>query len=63
MREMAGLTVIGAALIGNAVICGVLSIPNGRYESRMVWLAVFALFLAIADTISRRSLASAGKAD
>jgi hypothetical protein len=58
LREMAGLVLIGAALIGNAVICGVLSNPNGRYESRIVWLAVFALFLAIADRISRRSPAS-----
>lgn len=49
LREMAGVILIGAALIGNAVICGVLSNPNGRYESRVVWLAVFALFLAIAD--------------
>ena len=54
MREMAAVILIGAALIGNAVICGVLSNPNGRYESRMVWLAVFALFLALADHFSRR---------
>lgn len=54
LREMAGVTLIGAALIGNAVICGVLSNPSARYESRMVWLAVFALFLALADWLSRR---------
>jgi len=60
LREMAGLILIGAALAGNAVICGVLSNPNGRYESRMVWLAVFALFLAAADAISRRFPTPAG---
>jgi hypothetical protein len=31
------------------VICGVLSNPNARYESRMVWLAVFAAGMALAD--------------
>ncbi len=48
-REAAGLMLIGAALLGNAVICGVLSNPNARYESRMVWLAVFAAGMALAD--------------
>ncbi len=48
-REAAGLVLVGAALLGNAVICGVLSNPNDRYESRMVWLAVFAAGLALAD--------------
>jgi hypothetical protein len=48
-REATGLLMIGAALLGNAVICGVLSNPNARYESRMVWLAVFAVALAVAD--------------
>jgi hypothetical protein len=58
LREMAGVTLIGAALIGNAIICGVLSNPSARYESRMVWLAVFALFLAFADWLSRRRIAA-----
>jgi hypothetical protein len=58
LREMAGVTLIGAALIGNAIICGVLSNPSARYESRMVWLAVFALFLALADWLSRRPKAA-----
>jgi hypothetical protein len=48
-REATGLLLIGAALLGNAVICGALSNPNDRYESRMVWLAVFAAGLAAAD--------------
>lgn len=50
-REVAGLMLVGAALLGNAVICGVLSNPNARYESRMVWLAVFAAGLAVADWV------------
>lgn len=48
-REATGLLLVGAALLGNAVICGALSNPNDRYESRMVWLAVFAAGLAAAD--------------
>jgi hypothetical protein len=66
-REAAGLTLIGAALLGNAVICGVLSNPNARYESRMVWLAVFAAGVALADwaqrvDITRRAARPAGGA-
>ncbi|HEY3777985.1 MAG TPA: hypothetical protein VGL35_07990 [Rhizomicrobium sp.] len=34
-----------AALIGNAVICGVLSGPHDRYQSRLVWLAPFVLLV------------------
>ena len=60
-REAAGLVLIGGALLGNAVICGVLSNPNDRYESRVVWLAVFALGLAAAEAISRRFPSSIAK--
>lgn len=31
------------ALLGNAFICGALSNPNHRYQSRIAWIAVFAL--------------------
>lgn len=34
------------ALIGNAFICGVLSNPHDRYESRLIWLAVLACVVA-----------------
>jgi len=34
-----------AALIGNAIICGVLSGPHDRYQSRLIWLAPFAVAL------------------
>jgi hypothetical protein len=33
------------ALIGNALICGVFSGPHGRYQSRLMWLPVFAVVL------------------
>jgi hypothetical protein len=39
-----------SALVGNAVVCGVLSGPHDRYQSRLIWLAPFALFLAIAGS-------------
>lgn len=35
------------ALIGNAAICGAFSNPHDRYQSRLVWLAPFALTLAL----------------
>jgi hypothetical protein len=36
------------ALVGNAVVCGVISDPHDRYGARMVWIAVFAIALAAA---------------
>lgn len=43
-----------AALLGNALICGALSNPHARYQSRLVWLPVFAL--ALLGTEKRFSL-------
>jgi hypothetical protein len=37
------------ALIGNAVICGALSNPHDRYQSRLMWLVPFALVLIVGD--------------
>lgn len=37
------------ALLGNAVICGVLSNPNDRYQNRLIWLAVLAAALVAAE--------------
>lgn len=34
------------ALMGNAIICGALSNPHDRYQSRIMWLPTFALVLA-----------------
>lgn len=37
------------ALLGNAVICGVLSNPNDRYQNRLIWVAVLAAALALSQ--------------
>lgn len=37
------------ALAGNAAICGALSNPHDRYQSRLVWLAPFGLALIVGD--------------
>ena len=45
-RDRASTTVLALvllALIGNAFVCGALSNPNDRYQSRIGWLAVAAL--------------------
>lgn len=34
-----------AALIGNALICGTLSGPHDRYQSRLIWLGCFAVMI------------------
>jgi hypothetical protein len=48
---LAGFVLV--VLIGNAAICGALSIPNARYQSRVVWLAPFALAIAAAGVRRR----------
>jgi hypothetical protein len=35
------------ALLGNAVICGVISGPHDRYGSRLVWIATFTVMIAV----------------
>lgn len=37
-----------AALLGNAIVCGTLSGPHDRYQSRLMWLASFAVILSLA---------------
>jgi hypothetical protein len=37
------------ALIGNAVVCGALSNPHDRYQSRLIWIVPFALALLAAQ--------------
>ena len=34
-----------AALIGNAIVCGAMSGPHGRYQSRLMWTPLLALVL------------------
>jgi hypothetical protein len=39
---------VSFALLGNAVICGVISGPHDRYGARLVWIATFTVLLAAA---------------
>jgi hypothetical protein len=41
------------ALLANAFVCGALSDPHDRYGARMIWLAGFAVALALAHAIDR----------
>jgi hypothetical protein len=49
-RRIDDLTLLAAtvalALLGNAVICGVISGPHDRYGARMVWVATFVALIA-----------------
>jgi hypothetical protein len=51
-RRHDDLTLLAAtvtlALLGNAVICGVISGPHDRYGARMVWIATFTALIAAA---------------
>lgn len=40
------------ALLGNAIICGVISGPHDRYGARMVWIATFTVLIAAARYLS-----------
>jgi hypothetical protein len=50
-RRLDDLTLLAAtvslALLGNAVICGVISGPHDRYGARLVWVATFTALLAV----------------
>ena len=50
------------ALAGNAAICGTLSNPHDRYQSRLIWLAPFALALMAVDwpNIALRGMGESG---
>lgn len=53
-RQLADLCAfVLLALLGNAVICGVLSNPHDRYQSRIVWLATLCAILAVQTLLSR----------
>ena len=49
-----GATVL-LALVGNAIVCGVFSNPNDRYQNRLIWVAVLAAALAIASPVRPRA--------
>jgi hypothetical protein len=50
-RRLDDLTLLAAtvslALLGNAVVCGVISGPHDRYGARLVWVATFTVLLAV----------------
>lgn len=48
------------ALLGNAVLCGVLSGPHDRYGARMVWIATLVVLIAAMTRQARTSPASTG---
>jgi hypothetical protein len=58
-RRTDGVTLLMAtvflALLGNAVICGVISGPHDRYGSRLVWLTTCTLMIAAMRRFSARS--------
>ncbi len=43
------------ALAGNAFICGALSTPHDRYQSRLIWAAMFAAILLLGRRLSHQS--------
>jgi hypothetical protein len=47
-------TLLIAALLGNAAICGVLSNPHDRYQSRLAWLAVLLATIAALNWLAAR---------
>lgn len=55
-RDPAGLfcAAVLLALIGNAILAGALSSVHDRYQARLVWLAVFAAWIAVARWQSLR---------
>lgn len=42
------------ALLGNAVICGVISGPHDRYGARIVWIATFVVLIAAAKALGEQ---------
>jgi hypothetical protein len=43
---------VSFALLGNALICGVISGPHDRYGARLVWIATFTVLLAVARSFA-----------
>ena len=54
-RPLAGLALfVLVALLGNAFICGALSNPHHRYQSRLIWLAPLVVVLALGEYFADR---------
>jgi hypothetical protein len=47
-----GMTCI-LALLGNAMVCGIVSNPHDRYGARLVWIASFVALLALAQAVAQ----------
>lgn len=47
------------ALVGNAFICGVMSSPHDRYQSRLMWPASFAVLLLTARRLQGQAVGAA----
>lgn len=47
-REAMFPTLVLLALLINAAVCGIFSGPNGRYQARVAWLAMFSAVLTLA---------------
>ena len=55
-HDLAGLALfVLVALVGNAFICGALSNPHDRYQSRLVWLATLVVGMAAVSWLQQRS--------
>jgi len=54
---------ITLALLGNAMICGVISGPHDRYGSRIVWIATFAVLIAATKYLIDRGHPAEDSAD
>lgn len=48
-RQTAFLGFVALGLFANAAICGTISNPHDRYQSRLLWLAPFATLLIVGD--------------
>jgi hypothetical protein len=56
-RIAALATLLLLALLGNAAICGVLSSPSDRYQSRLAWLAALVAAIALIERhLSRQAI-------
>jgi hypothetical protein len=49
------LAAVCLTLLGNAVICGVISGPHDRYGSRLVWITTLTISIAVMKRFSSRS--------
>jgi hypothetical protein len=62
-RRLDDLTLLAAtvsfALLGNAVICGVISGPHDRYGARLAWVATFTALIALVRQFADRDEPSA----